>query len=98
MLKKTLTFVIVLVAISCIFTALAAQTNPTVYVPIEGKNFVVDELHGVPAYYNKYDRQWQCVEYMRRYYLEVFGVEMSVNYNSAYIIEGEGSFEKALRQ
>ena len=95
MLKKTLTFIIMLVVISCAFTALAAHTEPTVYVPIEGSNFVVDELHGVPAYYNRYDRQWQCVEYMRRYYLEVFGVKMSVDYNSAYIIEGEGEFEKA---
>ncbi len=95
MLKKTLTFVLMLIIISCVFTALAAQTEPTVYVPIEGSNFVVDELHGVPAYYNRYDRQWQCVEYMRRYYHEVFGVEMSVNSSSAYIIEGEGTFEKA---
>lgn len=68
---------------------------PTEYVKISGSNFVVDTLNGIPAYYNQYNRSWQCVEYMQRYYRELFGVEMNIGYSEPYIVSGEGSFKKA---
>ena len=73
-------------------TFAAAQTDSTQYIKITGTNFVADTLDGIPAYYNQYNRNWQCVEYMKRYYKEIFGIDMNIGYSAPYITRGEGSF------
>ena len=62
----------------CSITASAGfeGTDGVAYIPIEGNGFAVDQLDGVPALYNVYDSYYQCSEYVQRYYLEVYGIEM----------------------
>ncbi len=96
--KKLVSIFLFLVIISTFISVLAAERDDfisTEYVPIVGKNYKVDELTGIAAYYNQYDRYWQCLEYIERYYREIFSAKISVNYSSAYVIQGEGSFEIA---
>jgi len=42
-------------------------------VEITSDNFVIDELNGVPAYYNMDGEGWVCSEFKNRYYEEVYG-------------------------
>ena len=97
-LKKLVSLFLFFVIFAAAVSALAAEKDDfvsTEYVQIVGNNHIVDEMTGVPAYYNQYDRYWQCLEYIKRYYKEIFGTSISVNNTSAYVIQGEGAFEIA---
>lgn len=71
-------FIAAVLTLLCSVTAAAGfeGTDGVTYIPIESNGFVVDRLDGVPALYNIYDSYYQCSEYVQRYYLEVYGIEM----------------------
>ena len=94
--KKLVSVFLFLVIFATATIVMAAESDDfysTEYIKISGNNYIVDELNGVPAYYNQYNRNWQCLEYIKRYYGEIFDVSISVNGSTPYIIEGEGTFE-----
>ncbi|MBE6991741.1 MAG: CHAP domain-containing protein [Ruminococcaceae bacterium] len=68
-------------------------TDGVTYVPITGNDYVVDRLDGVPALYNAYDSYYQCSEYVQRYYLEVYGIEMDFSAAGPNIKTDGFSFE-----
>lgn len=92
--KKLVSAVIAAAIIAVSIPVFAAQStvSETRYIPIEGSNYVVDEFNGVPAYYNQYNRNWQCVEYVERYYRQIFDVSVEIGYSEPYVTEGEGEF------
>jgi len=91
-LKRVACGLIAVILLSCGALCFAESKDDSQYVKITGTNFVVDTLDGIPAYYNQYNRSWQCVEYMQRYYKEIFGIDMNIGYSAPYITKGEGSF------
>ena len=71
-------FIAAVLTLVCSVTAAAGfeGIDGVTYIPIESNGFAVDQLDGVAALYNLYDSYYQCSEYVQRYYLEVYGIEM----------------------
>lgn len=77
-MKKTIAGVLA-AALLCVFmtAAQAAESEDMLsitYVAIAYNGIAVDSLNGVEAYYNRYSPNFQCTEYVTRYYDEVYGV------------------------
>lgn len=79
MLKRIPILILVLVMLLGTVRVCASEDSETVgvrYITITENGFAADSLDGVEAYYNLYDRYYQCSDLVTRYYREVYGAEL----------------------
>lgn len=96
-MKRSLCAVLVFaLMLTCLAgTAMAADESlHTDYVTITGDGFAADSMDGVEAIYNLTIGSPDCLEYVRRYYREVYGLEIQatghdirITNNSSYWFE-----------
>lgn len=89
-IRRLLVLVLCLSVLSVGMTASAAEgTIDVTYVKITGENFVADSLHGVDALYNRYGSTYLCIEYITRYYQEVYGLNVQPYGSGPQVIDNE---------
>lgn len=95
MLRRIAVLLTTILLISSFTISFASDIVDVTYVPITCNNFEVDSLNGVGAYYNLYNRNYQCNEYVIRYYSEVYGLDIDTNVSGPSVDEDTGCwFEK----
>lgn len=78
MKRRLCAFLVFALCVSCLAgTAMAADESlHTDYVPITEDGFVADSMDGVDAIYNLTIASPDCLNYVQRYYREVYGLEL----------------------
>ena len=78
MKRRLCAFLAIALCVACLTTAAWAGDDSfhTDYVSIEYDGFAADSLNGVEAIYNLTTGTPDCLEYVQRYYREIYGLEL----------------------
>ena len=87
MKRRLCAFLVFALCVSCLAgTAMAADESlHTDYVPITEDGFVADSMDGVDAIYNLTIASPDCLNYVQRYYREVYGLELQATGHDIWI-------------
>lgn len=93
--KVCLIYLSVLLLGSCFQATAKEVTLNVTYVHIRKYGFVADTLHGVEARYNPWGKNYDCGELIRRYYKELYGLDIALYGNMPHVVgNSEYWFEK----
>lgn len=89
-LGRALSLCLSVMLLTACFTASAAEVTLQIeYVPITSYGFVADTFNGVEAKYNPWGKNYDCGELLRRYYKELYGLDIALYGNRPHVVNNE---------
>lgn len=71
---------------SCFLASAREVTLAVEYVPITKYGYVADTLNGVESKYNPWGWNYDCGELVRRYYKQLYGLDVALYYNKPNVV------------